>query len=338
MQDPIRWRSMIGSSVLSATLVALAALAGGAATAQEAYPVRPITLVTPYAVGGGSDILTRILADALSRNLGQPVVVKNVGGAGGVIGTQQVAQAAPDGYTLLHHHIGMATTPSLYKNLPFDVVRDFEPIGLFAETPLAVVAGKHTPPRNVAEFVDHVRKHGKQVTFASSGSGSATHLCAMQVEKATGTAVTMIQYKGAAPAMIDLQGGRVDFLCVDTGSGIIPPVKSGDLKAFVVTSEKRIDSLPDVPTTAEAGLKDLSVVTAWYGLYAPAKTPKPIIDRIAVALQAAVRDPAVVERLAKFETTAFDAKRATPEGLRERLASQLAIWTPLLKDAVLTGP
>jgi tripartite-type tricarboxylate transporter receptor subunit TctC len=303
----------------------------GSAAAQDAYPSKPITLVTPFAVGGGSDILTRVLAEALRKQLNQTVVVQNVVGAGGVVGSEQVANAAPNGYTLLLHHIGMATAPALYKDLRFDPMKSYEHIGLFADTAMVVVAAKTFAPNNMKELVDYVKKNKDKVTFASSGMGSATHLCAMLFEQTLGENVTMIQYKGAAPALLDVQGGRVDLLC-DVTAGITSQIQAGAVKAFVLTGSKRLETLPNLPTSAESGLAGLNV-SAWYGLYAPAGTPKAIIARLSVALQGATQDPAVAAQLAKMETTLFDPKLATPEAHRERLSSQIRLWTPIIQKA-----
>jgi tripartite-type tricarboxylate transporter receptor subunit TctC len=299
--------------------------------AQDVYPSKPITLVTPFAVGGGSDILTRVLADALRKQLNQTVVVQNVVGAGGVVGAEQVANAAPNGYTLLLHHIGMATAPALYKDLRFDPMKSFEHVGLFADTPMVVVSARSFAPGNMKELADYVHRNKDKVTFASSGMGSATHLCAMLFEQTLGEKVTMIQYKGAAPALLDVQGGRVDLLC-DVTAGITSHIQGGGVKAFVLTGSRRLESLPNLQTSSEAGLEGLNV-SAWYGLYAPAGTPKAIVDRLSVALQGANQDPAVAAQLARMETTLFDAKLATPEALRERLSSQIRLWTPIIRKA-----
>lgn len=317
---------------LLAILLTLAALPGPAA-AQDDYPQRkPVTLVTPYAPGGGSDILTRILGEALRKNLNQQVVIQNTPGSGGVIGSRSVAQAAPDGYTLLSHHVGLVTSPALYKNLGFDPVKSFAPIGLFADTPMVLVSGNHVPAKSAQELLAWVRKNGDKVTFASSGSGSATHLCAILFEKAVGTKVTMIQYRGAAPATIDVTAGRVDLFCDVTAGSIIQTIQSGAVRPYLITAAKRLDSLAGVPTSAEIGLPDVNV-TAWYGLYAPAGTPKPVVDKLAQALQAATRDQGVAASLAKMETTVFDPKYATPAALDERVSSQVDLWTPILEKA-----
>jgi tripartite-type tricarboxylate transporter receptor subunit TctC len=194
-----------------------------------------------------------------------------------------------------------------------------------------IVAAKTFAPNNMKELAEYVHRNKDKVTFASSGMGSATHLCAMLFEQTLGEHVTMIQYKGAAPALLDVQGGRVDLLC-DVTAGITPHIQSGGVKAFVLTGSKRLESLPNLQTSSEAGMEGLNV-SAWYGLYAPAGTPRPIVDRLSLALQGATQDPAVAAQLAKMETTLFDAKLATPEALRERLASQIRLWTPIIQKA-----
>ena len=318
------------SFILSA-VVGLTALSG-ATLAQETYPTKPVTLVLPFAAGGGADLMARVLAESLRKTLGQPVNVANVGGAGGVLGSRQVANAAPDGYTLLLNHVGLATAPALFKDLQFDPLKSYEHVGLFSELPMLVVAGKNFPPNNAKELIDHVQKNKDKVTFASSGIGSGTHLCAMLFEKAVGTKVTMVQYKGSAPAYLDVQTGRVDLLCDSTG-GSVAQVKGGGVKAFVVTGNKRLESLPGVPVPADVGLKDLSLMTVWYGLFAPAGTPKAIVGRLSAALQAAVRDPAIAAQLAAWDATLFDAKQAVPAALAEKMSSQITLWTQLIQSA-----
>jgi len=311
--------------------LAILLLSMGTAHAADNYPSKPVTLVTPFAPGGGSDLVTRVLADALSKNLPESVVVQNVGGAGGVVGTQHVARAKPDGYTLLLHHIGMATAPALFKDLQFDPQKSFEPIGLFADTPMVIVGSNNFAPNTMEELVAYVKQHKHEVNFASSGAGSATHLCAIMFQALAGAEVTMIQYRGAAPALVDVQSGRVDLLC-DVTAGIVPHIKSGSVKAYVLTGKQRLPSLPDLPTATELGIDGLNV-SAWYGFYAPAGTPKPIIDRLSVALQAATRDASTRERLTKMETLLFDPSAATPEALREKLATEVESWTSAIRKA-----
>jgi tripartite-type tricarboxylate transporter receptor subunit TctC len=312
-------------------LAGMAVLTMGTA-AQAAYPDRTITLVAPYAAGGGFDGVARILAEALARSLGQTVIVQNVGGAGGVIGSQKVAQSAPDGYTLLLQHTGLATTPLLVKNLPFDPLRSFAFVGLFAHTPMLLVGSTSLPTTNMPQLVAYIQKNPEKVTIASSGVGSATDLCAMLFEQAIGTKITDVQYKGAGPALIDLEAARVDLLC-ETPFGLVPHVRAGKIQALLLTGDKLLESLPNVPTAAQAGLKELAPATIWYGLYAPANTPGPIIERLSAALQAAVRDPVVIKRLGVFSISPFEADRATPDALRQQLSSQIKLWQEVFQKA-----
>ena len=299
--------------------------------AQEAYPSRAITLVTPYPPGGGSDFLTRILADGLKTRLNQTIVVQNVSGAGGAVGSMQAAKAKPDGYTLLLNHIGMSTIPSLYKKFDFDPLQAYEFIGLFAEAPMVLMAGKDFAPKTFAEVMAYAKEKKEKLTMASSGMGSATHLCAMLFQKALGVQVTMVQYKGAGPAVIDVRSGQVDLICdlPTTTSGM---VRSGDLKAYVLTAPKRLPSLPGVPTATEAGMPSLDI-GAWYGFYAPKGTPKPVIDVLNKALREVMQDPAVAAQIDKVETYLLPLDQATPEAHRAKLAAQIALWRPIIEKA-----
>lgn len=316
--------------------IALACLAswGGTAFAQDAYPSKTITLVTPFAAGAGSDILTRILAEFFRKNLNQQVIVQNVAGAGGTIGARFVAQAPPDGYTLLLHHIGMSTAPALYKDLAFDPVKSFEPIGLFANSPYMLLGAKGFPPNTLQQVVDYVHKNKEAINFATAGVGSGGHLCALLFEQALNVKLTQLQYKGASLALQDVLGGRVDMMC-DSPPPVLSHIKAGNLKAFVVMGGRRLDSLPSLPTAREAGMTTLDTMSIWYGLYAPAGTPKAIVDKLSLALQAANQDPDIGAQLAKLETTVFDAKQATPEALRQQLGAQIELWTPIIKKANL---
>jgi tripartite-type tricarboxylate transporter receptor subunit TctC len=301
------------------------------ANAQDTYPNRPITLITPYAAGGASDFLTRTLADALRPRLNQTVLVQNVGGAGGAVGSMQAAKAKPDGYTLILNHIGMSTIPLLYKKLGFDPLASFEFIGLFAEAPMVILSRKDFAPANFAELVAYAKANREKLTFASSGMGSATHLCAMLFQEAVGVPLTMVQYKGAAPAMIDVRGGQVDLLCdlPTTNSGAI---RTGELKAFVLTAPQRMSTLPDVPTAREVGMPSLDI-GVWFGLYAPLGTPKPILETLNKALRDVVADTAVGAQLEKIETYLLPVDQATPEAHRSKLASQIELWRPIIEKA-----
>jgi len=301
------------------------------ARAQEAYPSRPITIITPYVPGGASDYLTRTLAEALRVRLKETVLVQNIGGAGGAVGSMQAAKAKPDGYTLLLNHIGLSTIPSLYKKLNFDPLASFDFIGLFAEAPMVILARKDFAPKTFAELVAYAKANQDKLTIASAGMGSATHLCGMLFQEAIGVSLTMVQYKGAGPAVIDVRSGQVDLICdlTTVNSGLI---RSGDLRAYVLTAPQRMDTLPDVPTVTEVGMPNLAL-GVWFGLYAPLGTPKPILDRLNAALRDVMQDKTVAAQLDKIETYLLPLDQATPEALRHKLASQIALWRPIIEKA-----
>ena len=296
------------------------------AAAEDVYPSHPITLITPYAPGGASDFLTRTLAEGLRSKLNQTVLVQNIGGAGGAVGSMQAARAKPDGYTLLTNHIGMSTIPLLYKKLNFDPLASYEFIGLFAEAPMMILARK-----DFAELVAYAKANKEKMTVASAGMGSATHLCAMLFQEAIGVPLTTVQYKGAGPAVIDLRGGQVDLICdlPTTNSGLI---RSGELKAYVLTAPQRMATLPDVPTANEVGMPSLDI-GVWFALYAPLGTPKPILEVLNKALREVVADKAVGAQLEKIETYLLPLDQATPEAHRKKLASQIELWRPIIEKA-----
>jgi tripartite-type tricarboxylate transporter receptor subunit TctC len=225
----------------------------------------------------------------------------------------------------------MATAPALFQNPGFDPVASFEPVGLFADMPMILVGNRDLPASNMTELLALVRERGDAVTFASSGQGSATHLCAILFQQLAGRNVTMVQYRGAAPALTDLQAGRVQLLC-DVTAGIVSHIQSGAVRGFVLTGTRRLSSLPQLPTTEELGLQRMDI-SAWFGLYAPAGTPRPVIQRLSAALQAAVQDPEMIARLTQMDTLAFAPAQATPEALRTRLAAQVAQWNEVIRTA-----
>jgi tripartite-type tricarboxylate transporter receptor subunit TctC len=301
------------------------------AAAQDAYPSKPITLVVPYAPGGGSDFLGRILAEGLHTQLNETVLVQNVAGAGSVIGSQQVARAKPDGYTLLLNHVGLSTVPALYKKMNFDPLASYEFVGLFAEAPMMIMARKEFAPKTFAELVAYAKERKDKFTMASSGMGSSTHLCAMLFQEALGVPITIVQYKGAGPAVIDVRSGQVDAIC-DLPTTTSSQIRSGELRAYLLTAPQRMKSLPDVPTATELGMPSLAI-GVWFGVYAPVGTPQPVIATLNKALRAIVQDPSVAEKLAGIETYLLPLDQATPEALRAKLASQIALWTPLIEKA-----
>jgi tripartite-type tricarboxylate transporter receptor subunit TctC len=314
-------------AIFAATAVLL--LAGGA-SAQE-YPTHTITMIVPFAAGGPTDTVARLVAEPMTKTLGQQVIVENVGGAGGTLGASRVAKADPDGYTLLMHHIGQATSASLYRKLTFDPATAFEPIGLVTDVPMTIVARSDLEPGNVGELIEYIKTNKDQVTLANAGIGSASHLCGMLLMKALDTPMTTVPYKGTGPAMTDLMGGQVDLLC-DQTTNTTSQIKSGKIKGYAVTTETPVKSLPDLPTLASSGLENFEVAI-WHGLYAPAGTPQPVIDKLANALQQALQDPKVVERFADLGTEPVAQERATPEALGQQLQAEIAKWKPIIQEA-----
>jgi tripartite-type tricarboxylate transporter receptor subunit TctC len=298
--------------------------------AQE-YPNKVITMVVPFAAGGPTDTVARLITVPMSKTLKQQVIVENVGGAGGTIAANRVAKAAPDGYTILIHHIGMATAPALYRKLPYNPMTDFEPIGLINEVPMALVAKKDFPAKDLKELIAYVKANKDKVNYANAGLGAASHLCGMLFMSAIQTDVTTVPYSGTAPAMNDLLGGQVDFMC-DQTTNTTSQIKAGKIKVYGVTTKKRVPSLPNVPTMDEAGLKGFEV-SIWHALYGPKGTPKPVIDKLTKALQEALKDATVKQRFADLGTEPVDEKRATPEALRAHLKAEIDRWGPIIKKA-----
>ena len=295
------------------------------------YPTKVITMVVPFAAGGPTDTVARLITAPMSKTLKQQVIVENVGGAGGTIAANRVAKASPDGYTILIHHIGMATAPALYRKLPFNPITDFEPIGLINEVPMTMVAKKDFPAKDLKELVAYVKANKDKVNYANAGLGAASHLCGMLFMTAIQTEVTTVPYSGTGPAMNDLLGGQVDFMC-DQTTNTTSQIKAEKIKVYGVTTKKRVASLPNVPTMDEAGLKGFEV-SVWHALYAPKGTPKPVIDKLTMALQDALKDDNVKQRFAELGTEPVDQKRATPEALRAHLKAEIDRWGPIIKKA-----
>jgi tripartite-type tricarboxylate transporter receptor subunit TctC len=306
----------------------LIAAAATAAVAQE-YPSKPVVIVVPAAAGGPTDTLTRQLAAAMSGALKQQLLVDNSGGAGGIIGINKAAKARPDGYTLLLYHIGMATAPALYRKLPYDTLNDFEYIGQVADVPMMLIAKKTLPPGSFAEFLTYARANRDKLTYANAGIGSASYLCGLLFMSTIQAEFTTVPYKGTGPAMNDLVGGQVDFMC-DQTTNTVPQIRSGNIKVYGVTTIARLPSLPDVPTLDEQGLKGFDLVV-WNGLYAPKGTPKPALDKLVAALQSAVQNPSFRGRLADLGAEPVPVAKATPESLRALLRSEIDKWTPIIR-------
>jgi len=310
------------------SIVSFVLLLATAALAQE-YPVKPVTIVVPAAAGGPTDTLARVLAAAMSEPLKTQVLIDNSGGAGGTIGINKVAKARPDGYTLLLYHIGMATSPALYRKLPYDTLNDFDYIGQIADVPMMLIAKKATPAANFAEFLPYAKANKDKLTYATAGLGSASHLCGMLLMSTMQAEFTTIPYKGTGPAMNDLVGGQTDFMC-DQTTNTVPQIKSGNVKAYGVTTSARLPSLPDMPTLHEQGLTGFDLVV-WNGLYVPKGTPKAAIDKLVPALQSAVQNPVFRGRLADLGAEPAPLAKANPESLRALLKSEVEKWTPIIR-------
>jgi tripartite-type tricarboxylate transporter receptor subunit TctC len=267
----------------------------------------------------------------MQATLKQTVLVENVGGAGGTIGVGRVAKASPDGYTILLYHIGMSTVPALYRKLTFDPLKDFAFIGLVNEVPMTMIARANFPPNNFKEFVAYVKANKAKVTYGNAGLGAASHLCGLLFMSAIETDFTTVPYKGTAPAMNDLLGGQIDFMC-DQTTNTTSQIKSGKVKAYAVTSAKRVPSLPNIPTMQEEGLKGFEVAI-WHALYAPKGTPQPVIDTLVKANQAALKDDGVIKRFADLGTEPVSPDKATPAYLQKFLAAEIAKWGPIIQKA-----
>jgi tripartite-type tricarboxylate transporter receptor subunit TctC len=301
-----------------------AALLAFPAFAQDDYPNRPITIVVPFSAGGPTDTVTRLIAEPMSASLGQQIVVQNTTGAGGTLAAGEVAVAEPDGYTVLMHHIGMSTAPSLYASLPYNPLEDFKMIGLVTEVPMTIVGRKDLEPTTLPELVDYVKANVDTITYANAGVGAASQLCGLLFMEAIDTKVTEVPYQGTGPALTDLVGGQVDFMC-DQTTNTTEQIKAGAIKAYAITAPERNAALPDLATTAEGGLPDLNV-TVWHGLYVPKDTPDAAVQKLNDALKTALADQNVIDRFAELGTAPVSADRATPEAHREHLQSQIDLW------------
>ena len=307
------------------------ALAAAAGVFAQDYPNKQVVVVVPFAAGGPTDTLARNLGVALTNTLKQQVIIDNTAGAGGTIAYNKVAKAKPDGYTVLIAHIGMSTAPALYRNLGFNPLADYEYIGQVADVPMTLLAKKGLPPDNLKELLVYIKANKDKLNYANAGLGAASHLCGLLFMSQIQADLTTISYKGTAPAMTDLIGGQVDLMC-DQTTNTTQQIKAGTVKVYGVTSKMRVPSLKFVPTLAEQGLKNFEVVV-WHGLYVPKGTPKPVVDKLIAALQAAVQDPTFKARLADLGAEPVPVAKANPEALRTHLQAEINKWGPIIKKA-----
>jgi tripartite-type tricarboxylate transporter receptor subunit TctC len=318
------------------TLLAATAASGLAAmpfaSMAQAYPSKPITVVVPFAAGGPTDALARILCQRMGEALGQQMIVENVGGAGGTIGVAKVARAAPDGYTLSFTHMGtLAVNIALYKSLPYDSQKDFEPIGLGGTNPMVLVTKKDLPAKTFPEFQAYVKANEKKVQYGMAGIGAASHLGGLMLNSMMKVDVLEIPYKGTGPALNDLVSGQFDYM-VDQAVNVLPQINSGNIKALGVSTFKRLPQLPDVPTIDEAGLKGYEV-TIWNGFFAPKGTPKDVVAKLNQALVTTLSDDKVKVRLTELAVDLPEGKEATPEALGAQLKASIDKWVPAVKAA-----
>jgi tripartite-type tricarboxylate transporter receptor subunit TctC len=304
------------------------------ANAQD-YPSRSITVVVPFPAGGPSDVVARIVTEEMGRILGQSMIIENIGGAGGTIGSARVAAANPDGYTLLAGSMGShVAAPVLTPNVKYDSERDFEPIGFTAHAPAVIVARKDFPAKDLRNFVDYLKKHGDGVKQAHGGIGSSSHMACLLFASAAGVRPSLVAYRGTGPALNDLIGGHVDFFCEQAVS-VAPQITAGTIRAYGVSSGQRLVALPNVPTAKEEGVD--YQMSIWAGIFAPKGTPRATIDKLAVALDQALDDPGVQTRLADLGGSLPSKGERTPAKFSSFVKAEIARWSPILKAANIEG-
>lgn len=315
--------------------IALAAVAATGVQAQD-YPAagKPITIVVPFTAGGPTDRVARDLADSMRKHLNNAtIVIDNSAGAGSAVGIAKVARANPDGYTLLLNHIGMATVPTLYRKLSFNVVNDFEYLGIINDVPMTLIGKPTLPADNYKDLVAWIGKNKGQVNLANAGVGSASHLCGLMLQSTLKMEMTPVPYKGAAPAIADLMGNQVDLLC-DQTTNTTAQIESKKVKAYGVTTPKRLTTpaLKDLPTLDEAGLKNFQV-TVWHGLYAPKGTPAPVLKKVNDAMRAALKEPEFIRKEEQLGAVIAADDRVTPAGHKKFVQSEIETWGKVIKAA-----
>jgi tripartite-type tricarboxylate transporter receptor subunit TctC len=318
-------------SRFTAACAGLLMLVPGPAGAQD-YPTRPITLIVPFAAGGPTDVVSRIVAEHMSRTLSQQIVIENVVGAGGTTASTRAMRANPDGYTLITGHMGThAAAVALYPNLAYNPATDFEPIGMIAGTPVLILAKKEFPPKSLKEFVAYVKANADKLNMAHAGVGSVSFTTCLLLNSILGVKPTTIPYNGTGPAMNALVGGQVDYMC-DQIVNVVPQVQAGTIKAYAIGTPERNPALPEVPTAKESGLPEFEA-SAWNALFAPKDTPKPIIDKVSAALDKALDDETTRKRLLDLGSELPGKAKRSPQALSELVKSEIARWTPVIKAA-----
>ena len=312
-------------------VVALAVLAGLAGAQAQTFPSKPITVVIPLAAGGAVDTNVRIMLESMRAALGQPILVENNGGAGGVTGINRVARAAPDGYTISVGTWGTHVVNAFVYSTPYDLAQDFEPVALLPSVPHWFIARKNLPPQDFKEFIAYLKENSGKVTAASVGAGGSSAVCGYYFGKATGTSSTLVPYRGGAPALQDIVAGNVDMMC-DLAANSLGQVRAGTIKAYAVTSKKRWFAAPELPTADEAGVPGLDL-SNWLGAYAPKGTPKDIVAKLSNAFSVAMADPAVRQRIADQGMEVPPPEQQTPEGFAVYLKSEMDKWGAIIRES-----
>jgi tripartite-type tricarboxylate transporter receptor subunit TctC len=318
--------------LITGGLFALALLSTPAAAQ---YPNKQITVIVPFAAGGPTDVIARLVGEHMSRTLGQPVIVENIGGAGGTIGMTRAAQAQPDGYTIAIGNMGtQSAAPALYPSLKYDPATSFAQVGIVNYTPQAIVAKKATAAGNLQEFIDYLKDNHAKLSYGHAGVGSIAHVAGLVFNAKFGFKPTLVPYRGTGPAVQDLVGGQLDYM-VDQSLNVIPQIKAGTIKVYAIAASERLESLPDVPTTAEGGTD--FIFSAWNGMVAPKGTPPEIVTKLTDALAKALDDPAVQKRYVELGSSAPKGADRGPAGLQKLVESEVARITPVIKAAGATA-
>jgi tripartite-type tricarboxylate transporter receptor subunit TctC len=330
METSMTFKKSLFTGMLAAVSTG-ALLASQTAVAQNAWPTKSISLIVPFAAGGPTDSVARLISVPMGQALGQTVVVENVPGAGGTIASTKVARAAPDGYTIYLHHMGMATANALYDKLPYDPMTSFEYIGQVADVPMVLLGKKDLPAKNFKELEAYIKANGSKVTMANAGPGAVSQLCGLLFQSRLGVKLTNVPYKGTGPALTDLLGGQVDLLC-DQTTQTIPYIKDGSVKAYGTTTLKRLPAIPNVPTLDEQGLKGFEV-KVWHGMYTPKGVPKPILDKLNAALKKSLTSPDVKKRLEDANIDIVAVNKISADGLKTHLDAEINRWGPVIRKA-----
>jgi tripartite-type tricarboxylate transporter receptor subunit TctC len=319
--------------ISAATVSAMLAFTGGALS--QTYPAKPITMIIPFAAGGPTDVLGRVMAQRMSEILGQQVIVENVGGAGGMTGSKRVADAAPDGYTIVLGTVGThAQSQTMYKKPLYQSATDFTPVALIAEVPIALITRKDLPVNDLKEFIAYAKANQAKMQYGSAGAGSATHLGCVLLNYLIGVDITHVPYRGTGPAMQDLQGGRIDYLC-EIVSTAKPQIDGGTVKAIAIMTKERSKALPNLPTGLEQGTPNLEAYT-WNAIFLPKGTPADIVKKLNDAAVEAMKTPAVRERLEALGAVIVSEDRTSPEHLGQFLKSEIEKWAAPIKASGVT--